>query len=115
MDRWVQLLDCFGITLIHERGYQKIVIHTDNLEVIKVIQDDCLTNSCSTLLRRIRMSLKAIQYQKIEYVPREKNQVADHIAKLATIKSTNMKIFEDILEELVHVFEIDRIANYRLY
>ncbi|MBA0785728.1 hypothetical protein Gotri_026079 [Gossypium trilobum] len=103
-----------GITLIHERGYQKVMIHKDNLKVVKVIQDAYLTDSCSALLRRIHMSLQAIQHWKIKHVPRERNQVVDHLAKLATIRSTNMKIFEDIPEELVPIFEIDRIANSRL-
>ncbi|MBA0736959.1 hypothetical protein Gogos_010445 [Gossypium gossypioides] len=60
----------YGITLIHERGYQKVMIHKDNLKVVKVIQDAHLTDSCSALLRRIHMSLQAIQHWKIKHVPR---------------------------------------------
>ncbi|KAG8486316.1 hypothetical protein CXB51_019654 [Gossypium anomalum] len=100
-----------GITLIHERGYQKVVIHTKNLKVVKVIQDAYLTDSFSVLLRRIHISLQAIQHWKIKHVQRESNQVAGCLAKLATIRSTNIKI---IPEELVPVFEIDRIENSRL-
>ncbi|MBA0743542.1 hypothetical protein Gogos_006208 [Gossypium gossypioides] len=93
-----------GFTLIHERGYKKVVIHIDNLEVVKVIQIAHLVDSFSALLRRIHMSLQAIQHWKIKHVPREWNEVVDRIVKLATIRSTNMQIFEDIREELILVF-----------
>ncbi|MBA0668205.1 hypothetical protein Goklo_001148, partial [Gossypium klotzschianum] len=51
-----------GLSLIQRKGYQKVVIHTDNLEL-----------------------------WKIKHIPREKNQVADRIAKMATEKSTDMQ------------------------
>ncbi|XP_012435482.1 uncharacterized protein LOC105762121 [Gossypium raimondii] len=52
---WV-VLD--GFTLTHERGCQKVVIHIDNLEVVKAIQIAHLADSFSALLRRIHMSYK---------------------------------------------------------
>lgn len=45
---------------------------------------------------------------------KERNQVADHIAKMTTEKSTDMQVFEDILEKLLPILEIDRIINFRL-
>lgn len=66
------------------------MIHTDNLEVVKAIQDIHLTDSSSALLRRVHMSLQARQHWKIKHVPREKNQTTDRITNIATTKSTNM-------------------------
>ncbi|MFQ6636880.1 hypothetical protein Gotur_012650 [Gossypium turneri] len=94
----------YGFTFIHERGCQKVVIHMDNLEVVKAIQIAHLADSFSALLRRIHMSLQAIQHWKIKHVPREWNEVVDRIVKLATVRSTNMQIFEDIREELILLF-----------
>ncbi|MBA0717602.1 hypothetical protein Golax_005403, partial [Gossypium laxum] len=85
---WIGVLD--GFILIHERGCQKVVIHMDNLEVVKAIQIAHLADSFSALLRRIHMSLQAIQHWKIKHVPREWNEVVDLIVKLATVRSTNM-------------------------
>lgn len=51
-----------GLILIHGRGYKKAMIHTDNLKVVKTIQDVHLAYSSSALLRRIHMSLQAIQH-----------------------------------------------------
>ncbi|MBA0562530.1 hypothetical protein Golob_007566, partial [Gossypium lobatum] len=97
-----------GLTLIHGRGYQEVVIHTDNLQVVKAIQNVHLIDSSSTLLRRIHASLQAIHHWKIKHIPREKNEAADRIAKMVTVKSTDKQVFEDTPEELLPVLEIDR-------
>ncbi|MBA0682525.1 hypothetical protein Goari_024237, partial [Gossypium aridum] len=39
-----------GLSLIQKKGYQKVVIHTGNLEVVKAIQDVHLTDFSSALL-----------------------------------------------------------------
>ncbi|MBA0798589.1 hypothetical protein Gohar_009169, partial [Gossypium harknessii] len=77
-----------GLTRIQRRGYQKVVIHTYILEVVKTIQDVHLADSSFALLQRIHMSLQAIQHWKIKHIPRERNQVVDRIAKMATERST---------------------------
>ncbi|MBA0816313.1 hypothetical protein Gohar_000991 [Gossypium harknessii] len=103
-----------GITAVGEKGYQKVMIHADHLEVGKAIQDVHLAYSSSALLRRIHMSLQVIQHWKIKHITKERNQVADRIVKMATIRSTVMQVFEDISEDLLPALEIDRIANFLL-
>ncbi|MBA0556446.1 hypothetical protein Golob_026547 [Gossypium lobatum] len=72
-------------------GYQKVMIHTYILEVVKTIQDIHLADSSSALLQRIHMSLEAIQHWKIKHIPRERNQVVDRIAKMVTEMTTYRK------------------------
>ncbi|MBA0632332.1 hypothetical protein Godav_001093, partial [Gossypium davidsonii] len=79
------------LSLISRNGYQKVMIHADHLEVGKAIQDVHLAYSSSALLRRIHMSLQVIQHWKIKNITKERNQVADRIVKMATIRSTVMQ------------------------
>ncbi|MBA0874052.1 hypothetical protein Goshw_010932, partial [Gossypium schwendimanii] len=80
-----------GVAAVGEKGYQKVMIHVDHLEVGKAIQDVHLAYSSSALLRKIHMSLQVIQHWKIKHITKERNQVADHIVKMATIRSTVMQ------------------------
>ncbi|MBA0668102.1 hypothetical protein Goklo_001066 [Gossypium klotzschianum] len=102
------------LSLISRNGYQKVMIHADHLEVGKAIQDVHLAYSSSALLRRIHMSLQVIQHWKIKNITKERNQVADRIVKMATIRSTVMQVFEDSFEDLSPALEIDRIAIFLL-
>lgn len=94
--------------LFMKKKYQKIVIHTNNLEEVKAIQDANLTDSSLVLLWRIYTSLQAIQNWKIKHILREKNQVVDHIVKMTAVKSIDMQIFK----ELIPILEINIIAKF---
>ncbi|MBA0730446.1 hypothetical protein Golax_022436, partial [Gossypium laxum] len=45
------------LTLIHDRQYAGMMIQTDNLEAVKIIQDSSLTSSNFVLIRRIHLLL----------------------------------------------------------
>ncbi|KAK5839067.1 hypothetical protein PVK06_007825 [Gossypium arboreum] len=68
----------------------------------------------SMLNSRDPQDLQAIQHWKIKHIPRERNQVVDHITKMATEMSTYLQVFEDIPKELLPSFEINRITNLLL-
>lgn len=42
---------------------------------------------------------------------KKKNQVADRIVKITLIKSTNMQVFENILEKLLTALEISLLCS----
>ncbi|MBA0752956.1 hypothetical protein Gogos_005624, partial [Gossypium gossypioides] len=42
-----------GLILLKRRGFNKVLIHTDSLEVVNAFQDRQLANSSSILMRRI--------------------------------------------------------------
>ncbi|MBA0586918.1 hypothetical protein Gorai_000059, partial [Gossypium raimondii] len=46
-----------GLTLIHDRQYAGVMIQTDNLEAVKIIQDSSLTSSNFVLIRRVHLLL----------------------------------------------------------
>ncbi|MBA0749067.1 hypothetical protein Gogos_003029, partial [Gossypium gossypioides] len=65
-ENWINLYidgaELYGIfdslKLIQDRRYAGVMIQTDNLEAIKAIQESSLTNSSSTLIRRIHYLLE---------------------------------------------------------
>ncbi|MFQ6622883.1 hypothetical protein Gotur_001928 [Gossypium turneri] len=65
------------------RIYDRIVIQTDNMEVIGAINESLLKGSNSTLIRCILQLLQNEENLLIEYVPRNENRKANSITKLA--------------------------------
>ncbi|MBA0793196.1 hypothetical protein Gohar_017615, partial [Gossypium harknessii] len=65
------------------RIYDRIVIQTDNMEVIGAINESLLKGSNSTLIRCILKLLQNEENWLIEYVPRNENRKANSITKLA--------------------------------
>ncbi|MFQ6651330.1 hypothetical protein Gotur_023689 [Gossypium turneri] len=95
-DNWIHLYTTGVVKM--DVGFavvREVVIHTDNLQIVKAIQNVHLIDSSSTLLRRIHASLQAIHHWKIKHIPTEKNQAADRSAKMVTVKSTDIQVFED--------------------
>ncbi|MBA0737848.1 hypothetical protein Gogos_011287, partial [Gossypium gossypioides] len=92
-------------------GRKKIFIHTDNLEIVKALQDIHLTELTSALVRRIHMILQTMEQWEFKYIPRERNQVQDRLAKLVSESNATMQVFEKVLEELVAVVDIVRATN----
>ncbi|MFQ6668944.1 hypothetical protein Gotur_034388 [Gossypium turneri] len=54
-----------GLTLLIDRGYDKVLIQSDSLEAIKDIQESSLEGSNSTLVRRIHQLLSRFGYWSI--------------------------------------------------
>ncbi|MBA0869057.1 hypothetical protein Goshw_022642 [Gossypium schwendimanii] len=84
------------MTLI-QRGHKKVLIHINNLEMVKTLQDIHLIELTSALVRRIHMILQIIKQWEIEYITKERNQVADQLAKMALERNSTMQVFEESL------------------
>ncbi|MBA0799734.1 hypothetical protein Gohar_010230, partial [Gossypium harknessii] len=67
---------------------------TDNLEVVTAIQESLTEGSNLGLIRRILQLLFQICHWNIYHIPREENQKADRLAKLAHLDSQGLCIFE---------------------
>ncbi|MBA0764658.1 hypothetical protein Gotri_013983, partial [Gossypium trilobum] len=104
-----EILD--GLTFTQREGRKKIFIHTDNLEIVKALQDIHLTELTSALARRIHMILQTMEQWEFKYISRERNQVQDRLAKLVSESNATMQVFEKVLEELVAVVNIARATN----
>ncbi|MBA0733084.1 hypothetical protein Gogos_017127, partial [Gossypium gossypioides] len=62
-----------GLILLERRGFNKVLINTNNLEVVNALQDRQLADSSSILLRRINRILKTIDQWSVRHIPRETN------------------------------------------
>ncbi|MBA0585694.1 hypothetical protein Gorai_016461, partial [Gossypium raimondii] len=69
--------------ILIDQGYGAVAIQTDNLEVIKPIQDKPIGGSNLALIRRIHHLLAQLDHWSISYISRMDNQEADTLAKLA--------------------------------
>ncbi|MBA0829460.1 hypothetical protein Goarm_014065, partial [Gossypium armourianum] len=67
---------------------------TDNLEVVTAIQESLTEGSNLGLIKRILQLLFQICHWNICHIPREENQKADRLAKLAHLDSQGLCIFE---------------------
>ncbi|MBA0729930.1 hypothetical protein Golax_025451, partial [Gossypium laxum] len=74
-----------GLFLLQEKGYVKALIQTDCLEALNAIQDGYLGISNSILVRQIKLMLQYKEHWIVRHVPREKNQVVDHLAKMSSV------------------------------
>ncbi|MBA0667615.1 hypothetical protein Goklo_000677 [Gossypium klotzschianum] len=101
-----------SLTLIQREGHKKVLIHTDNLKVVKGLQDIHLTELTPALVRRIHMILQTIEQWEIKYIPRERNQVVDRLAKMALERNSTMQVLKESPEELTAIIEIARVTNY---
>ncbi|MBA0741926.1 hypothetical protein Gogos_015044 [Gossypium gossypioides] len=63
-----------GLSLLQENQCDKVLIQTDSLEAIEVIQVSKSRPSSSTLIRRIRHLLKNVKIWTLEYTPREEKE-----------------------------------------
>lgn len=53
--------------------------------------------------------------QNYKHIPMERNQIADCIAKMTTIRCIDLQVFEVILEDLPIDLAIDVLVNFRLF
>ncbi|XBH95674.1 hypothetical protein VPH35_086196 [Triticum aestivum] len=91
----------FGLTLAQRAGCNRLIINSDNLEVIETMQDggqstgaaaaifdDCFHYACDFIMTRF------------EHCNREANRVAHELARLARFSST-LDWFEEPINEIV--------------
>ncbi|KAK5817682.1 hypothetical protein PVK06_022610 [Gossypium arboreum] len=98
------LLD--GLLIAQKQGYNKVIIHSDNLENVILICESKVVVSKNALIKRIQQILASEENWCLNYVPREINRVADALAKMALSSGNSLRIIEsppfrikDILKE----------------
>lgn len=83
-----------GLKLIQRRDHDKVIIQSDSLEIVKAIQGRDPSNSNLALIRRIQNILAQEKPWLLTFIPRDQNQVADCLAKLALAKKGDMQIYD---------------------
>ncbi|MBA0638020.1 hypothetical protein Godav_029679 [Gossypium davidsonii] len=86
-----------GLNLILERGYGSVLIQTDSLEAVNVIQEESFRGSTSALVRRIRQLLDTVRLWKIQHISRDKNKIADGLVRMVHDRRSGLRVFEDSL------------------
>ncbi|KAG8493011.1 hypothetical protein CXB51_012640 [Gossypium anomalum] len=71
-----------GLQIALDRGFRKVTIRTDNLEVVNLIQEGVCKGSNSSLIMRILMLLKQLNHWNLQNIPREENGLVDKIVNL---------------------------------
>ncbi|MBA0640623.1 hypothetical protein Goklo_023537, partial [Gossypium klotzschianum] len=105
-----------GLILLERQGFNKVLINTNNLEVVNALQDRQLADSSSILLRKINRILKTIDLWSVGHIPRETNQVVVYIIKMTFNKTFAIQVFEDAHEQLeAGLCTADRINGLLAY
>ncbi|KAK5771936.1 hypothetical protein PVK06_048192 [Gossypium arboreum] len=97
------LLD--GLFFLQKQGYDKVIIHTDNLENVIFISDSKHGGPKNSPIRRIQQILAFEENLSLNYVPRETNRVADALAKMALSSAESLNLFEDPPLEIKEIFK----------
>ncbi|MBA0609291.1 hypothetical protein Godav_021368, partial [Gossypium davidsonii] len=83
-----------GLKLTLDWRFERVLIKTDSLEVVNIIQDGDRENSNSALVRRIH-SLNLLCQWSIQHVPQKENKIVDNIVKTVSDKRTELRLIED--------------------
>ncbi|KAH1064797.1 hypothetical protein J1N35_029784 [Gossypium stocksii] len=86
-----------GLKIILDRSFKRVLIQTDNIEAINVIQESSTGSSNSALVRRILLILKTFEKWRIQHIFHEENLVADRLAKSVHSKRLGLRLIEDPL------------------
>ncbi|KAK5844957.1 hypothetical protein PVK06_001104 [Gossypium arboreum] len=84
-----------GLMLFQKQGYPEVIIQSDCLENVLSLHDSKLDGLRSSLIRRIHQILAYEEKWSLNYIPRESNQVADTLAKMALKMNGTLRIFEE--------------------
>lgn len=73
--------DLNGQNLLLDKIFKKVLIQTNCIKAVNIIQNGSLRNSSSVLVRRIHQILERIEHWRTQHIPREENSVANSLAK----------------------------------
>ncbi|KAA3474835.1 GTP cyclohydrolase 1-like [Gossypium australe] len=102
-----------GVLILLNKGYKKVKIQTDNLEVVRVLSMEDIVDSGTTILRRIKRLLHSEGQWEIKHVPRERNIIADQMAKIGLSWQTSLRIFEVPPNAVAMALQQDKIFCYK--
>ncbi|XP_017632737.1 uncharacterized protein LOC108475276 [Gossypium arboreum] len=97
-----------GLKLIQRRGHNNEIIHSDSLELVKVIHENVSKSSTSALIRRIHRILSQESQWILRYIPREDNKCADYLSKLAFEREKDLRLFESPPDDVLDFFKSDK-------
>ncbi|MBA0772534.1 hypothetical protein Gotri_007891 [Gossypium trilobum] len=75
-----------GLLVLLSKGFKKATTQTDNLKVVRALQDNLMIDSSIIMLRRVRRIIRTEGQWCIRYVPREFNEIADCSTKLSLVE-----------------------------
>ncbi|KAA3460126.1 reverse transcriptase [Gossypium australe] len=100
-----------GVFILINRGYKKIKIRSDNLEVVRILSTKDMADSGSTLIRRIKRLLLSGNQWEIKHIPRENNLTADQMAKIGLHWKNSLRTFEAPPNMVATIFQHDKAFN----
>ncbi|KAA3482036.1 RNA-directed DNA polymerase (Reverse transcriptase) [Gossypium australe] len=103
-----------GILILLNKGFRRITIASDNLEVVQNLLALNTEDSGIALLRRTKRIIQSAGEWNIKYVPRNRNMVADCLAKLSLNWKSNLQVFEEAPKEILDLLQVDKANGYFL-
>ncbi|KAK8597906.1 hypothetical protein V6N13_095300 [Hibiscus sabdariffa] len=82
-----------GLQMAWAKGFRRIIIEVDSLDVVRVLQEDRRQGHICTLILHIQMLLRRSWEVHVLHVLRRDNSVADGLAKLTNLDSTCVMFF----------------------
>ncbi|XP_016748714.1 uncharacterized protein [Gossypium hirsutum] len=83
-----------GIHISLSKGYKKVKLQTDNIEVVRILSMEETEDFGTTLIRRIKRLLHSEGQWEIKHIPRECNLTADQLAKIRLSWKIPLQVFE---------------------
>ncbi|MBA0761038.1 hypothetical protein Gotri_023740, partial [Gossypium trilobum] len=91
------------------KGYRRIIIMTDNLEVAQILTDMDLEDSGITVLRRTHRILQSERGWMIKHIPRNQNLVADRLAKLSFSWKSSLQVIDEAPKDILDLLQVDKM------
>ncbi|KAA3474645.1 reverse transcriptase [Gossypium australe] len=101
-----------GILILLSKGFRRIIIASDNLEVVQNLLTLNTEDSAIAILRRTKRIIQSAKEWNIQYVPRNLNMVADCLTKLSLSWKTNLQVFEKAPKEILDLLQADKANGY---
>ncbi|MBA0780645.1 hypothetical protein Gotri_004723, partial [Gossypium trilobum] len=95
-----------GVAL--NKGYTRIIIMTENLEVAQILSDMDLEDSGITMLRRTHRILQSEGEWRIKHIPRNQNLVADRLAKLNLSWKSSLQVIDEAPKDILDLLQVDK-------
>ncbi|KAK5795307.1 hypothetical protein PVK06_036568 [Gossypium arboreum] len=89
-----------GILISLAKGYRRVIIQTDNLEVAQILSDLRLEESGIAVLQRTQRIMKTEGNWQIRHIPISQNLAADCLAKLSLSWKINLQILNEAPKEI---------------
>ncbi|KAH1106609.1 hypothetical protein J1N35_010377 [Gossypium stocksii] len=93
--------------LLGTQGYRNVWIQTDNLEMVKVLSSNVASDSGIVVLRRVKRILSTEGLWEIKYVNRDRNLIADQLAKLNLSRKSPFQILDAPPDSVVSLLQRD--------